>query len=637
MVDSSHRFRFVTVPVVVMVKSRSRRANHEYVFPLAGMMLVGLILYLMKPLLVPLALAMLLSFVLSPIVARLERLGLRRGPAVLIVVCLAFATIGAIGWTTGVQVQRLAADMPNHKREIRAKLDKLRELHGGAIGDLLRMARELEAEPTAADGPPNTDPPSTDPTSGEPTVASRVVVAAPRESSLTRVLQAAAPIVRPLATAGLVIVLVLFMLTHREDLRDRMIGLMGQNRIAHTTRMVGATTQRLSHYLLAQTIVNAGVGLAYAIVIGVIGAPFALLWGLLVALLRFVPFMGTWLAAACPLLLSVALFPGWGPAVGMLGAFVVINALVGNFIEPLFMGHNTGVTPIALLVAAAFWTWIWGPIGLLLSTPLTVCAVVLGQHVPRLGVLAQLLGGRKTFAANVRFYQRLLAGDPREASAGLEAEIAARGLESAYDTVAIPAFALARRDRARGSLSVAEEESLYTAARAILEDCDSLIAESTSTNIEPAPAEANIADPESPPGEAAHVICCPAHHVSEELVGRMLASVVTRAGIAARAVASRAPPGDMLSLVASGGGSPILFISVLPPGGLPQACYLCKMARRLHKDLPIVVGYWGNTKNFDRVLVRLRKNGASYVTTSLAQSRGQVEYLARRRQSSVST
>jgi predicted PurR-regulated permease PerM len=626
-----------------MVKAPPRRSNHDYVFSLAGFLLLGLIVSATKPLLVPLALAVLLSFVLAPIVALLESVGMRRGPAVMIIVCLAFGAIGAIGWITGVQVQSLAAELPHHKREIRDKLDNLRSMHGGAIGDLLRMARELDAEPDQDDDPSAVNPPAT---------TQVIVAAAPRESSLTRVVQAAAPVVQPLATAGLVIVLVLFMLTHREDLRDRMIGLLGQGRIAHTTRMFGATAERLSHYLLAQIIVNAGVGLAYAAVIWVIGAPFALLWGLLVALLRFVPFMGTWLAAACPLLLSVALFPGWGPAIAMFVAFVVINMLVGNFIEPLFVGRNTGVTPVALLIAAAFWTWIWGPIGLILSTPLTVCLVVLGQHVPRFRFLARLLGGRETFAPHVRFYQRLLAGDPREAQHCLDGEIATQGLESAYDRVVIPALELARRDRRRAALSTVEEESLYKAACSILEGCDSRMRDSAAPAVATgaAPTPGQSLDAPSPGSEraldpaldssanfcdAATVVCCPAHHVSEELVARMLASVLDRSGFETRAATSRTLPADVLALVDSV-SSPLLFISVLPPGGLPQARYLCKTVRQLHKDLPIVVGYWGNRKQFDSVLVSLRKAGASYVTTSLAQSRSQIEYLSRRKAASLS-
>ena len=429
------------------------------------------------------------------------------------------------------------------------------------------------------------------------------------------------PVLEPLATAGLVVVLVVFMLINREDLRNRLISLLGHGQLTGTTRITVETAQRLSRFLLMQLLVNVGFGILFGVVLLIIGVPYALLWGFLTAVLRFVPYVGTLFAVAFPAVLSFALSAGWGQLAALLVLFAVLELTTANVIEPLLIGHTTGVTPIALLVAAAFWTCLWGPIGLVLSTPLTLCLVVLGQHVPRFKVFALLLGDEPAMEAHASYYQRLLAKDAGEATQVVDRQVQASGIEKVCDDVLLPALVLARRDRKRGFLTPEDEAFIIETTKKILTGLAMPAIPPTAED--PASAAAAADDAETP---AVQILGCPAHDEAEQLALQMLALIMKHDGCRIEIVSTRALPSEVEARVVTQRPA-LVFIPVLPPGGVVQAHYLCKRLRKRAKGLPLVVGCWSATRDFDRLLVRFRAAGASYVTTSLAQTRAQIRTL----------
>lgn len=572
---------------------------------LLALMAIVAVLYLAKPVLVPLALAILLTFILTPIVIAVQKRGLERVSAVLVVVVCTFLLFGAIGWGVFVQVRTLANDLPSHKDKINAKLAGLRGSNDGTISRLLQMFRDLSKPEQPATPEPGSESKSDQ--------AKQVVIAQPEDhSSYEQLFHLVVPVLEPLATAGLVLILLIFMLIKREDLRNRLIGVIGHGRMIGTTRVVVDAAQRLSRFLLNQLLVNAGFGLLFGLGLFAVGVPYAFLWGFLTTVLRFVPYIGTWMAAAFPLILSFAVSETWTQPILALALFGVLDLVTANVIEPLLFGRSTGVSPIALLVAAAFWTWIWGPIGLVLSTPLTVCLVVLGQHVPRLTFLTLLLSDQPALPPHAAYYQRLLARDDKEAQDVIDQQVRERGRENVYDEVFLPALVQARRDRKHGDLSVDEEEFIYKTTQQILNNL--LAATAAQTNDEMQPASVLI-------------LGCPAHHEAEELSLQMLGQLLPAADYRLASVTTKVLPSQMETRIEQDKPA-LVFVAIMPPGGVAQARYLCKRLRKRFPDLMIVVGFWGQTRNFDKLLVRLRSAGAAYVTTSLLQSRSQIQALA---------
>lgn len=586
-----------------------------YLRPLLALVLIVAILYVGKAVIMPLALAVLLTFVLTPVVSLFQHGGLRRVPAVLVTVLLTFSLFGLVGWIVGLQVQRLAQELPQHRKEMSAKIAGLRESGEGTLSDLFQMFRDIGKDDTAMKAP---------------TPKEQVVVVKPEEpSSFEQLTQAAGPILEPLAQAGLVVILVIFMLSQREDLRNRIIGLLGHGRLTGTTRILMDSAQRVGRLLLTQLLINVGFGILFAAGLFFIGVPFAFLWGFLAVVLRFVPYIGSWVAVAFPFVLAFAIAPSWTQPILVLAVFVVLELVTANVVEPLLFGHGTGVSPIALLVAAAFWSWVWGPVGLVLSTPMTVCLVVLGQHVPRFKAFALLLGDKPALEPHVSFYQRLLAHDEEEAKQVAIEHAHTKGAERVYDDVVLPALALARRDRQHQDLDAEDEKLIFEATRGILDQID---LESSAGNAAPQPPN-GIAGTTSPAdknfdGPAASVLVfgCPSHHEAEELSLVMLARLLRKDAYRLEILSTRTLPAEVMARITQEKPA-LVFIAILPPGGLVQARYLCKRLRKSFPRLPIVIGYWGDEYRYDQILARLRSAGASYVTTSLLQARSQIRAL----------
>lgn len=628
-----------------MPQTAGARAPRHRTAVLTATCLTVAILYVAQEVFIPLALALLLAFLLAPVVTRLERWRIGRVASVLLVVGVAFAVIGTLGWVVGRQVMFLAEDLPAYQGEIVQKVKRLRGEAGGMGANIARLGKELEratVEPASKPADPAATRRAAQTIARDPIGAVAreavggppAVSAAPPGSTLANPLfTVALPapvspvktlatylglVLGPLGTAGLVIVFVVFMLLEREDLRDRVIRLVSRGKYLVTTRALNDGADRISRYMFAQTIVNGSYGLAVAIGLWVIGLtvgrgtpfPSFVLWGVLCAALRFIPYIGPWIAAAFPVALSLAVYPGFTVFAVTVSWFVLLELISNNVLEPWLYGASTGLSTVAILVATVFWTWLWGPAGLLLSTPLTVCIVVLGKHVAPLKFFDVMLGDQPALPPSASYYQRLLAGDRKEAADVVRQYAAVNGPDAVPDGVLLPALLLARRDRQAGDLSPDDESMIFDVTKEIVDGL---------SPVGP-PAEEAI------PGGTTLVLGCPAHHRAEELTLHMLAQLTRTLGCRTEVVSSRTLPAETEARIAAENPA-MVFVAVLPPGGLVQARYLCRRLRRRFKDLKIVVGYWGRSRNFDRLLVRLRAAGASYVTTSLGQSRTQVKAL----------
>jgi predicted PurR-regulated permease PerM len=599
-----------------MGQAKSRSTSSPVMAVVAiGAIVVGL--YFAQQVLIPLSLAALLAFLLATPIRRVEQLGIRRVPAVLLVVVVAFFFIFLLGWVVGRQVYSLAEHFKDYQTEIEEKARHLRAF-GGVFGSRFeRIGKEIETASAATTKPgamavpvtPARAPDGSHVAPGTTATNPIYTIVLPSTDSPLHVMATYLGLaLGPLGTAGVVLIFVIFILLEREDLRDRLIWLISQGNYTLTTQALDDAASRISRYMLAQSIVNGTYGIVVATGLWIIGItighesfPSFVLWGLLCAVMRFLPYIGPWIAIIFPLTISLAVYPGFSVFIAtgaLLGAVEVFSV---NAMEPWLYGASTGLSTVAIMTAAVFWTWLWGPIGLLLATPITVCMVVLGTHVTRLRFLSVMLSDQPALPPSVGFYQRLLAGDRREAESVARGFIAKHGLELAADRVFIPALRRARRDRSRDLLAP-------TAEAALLEETEKVIAAVA--------ASTNVAQTEPSP----LILCLPAHHLAEELTLKLLRIDNCRIQVSS----TRLLPGEIESQIERDHPA-ALFFAVLPPGGLVQARYLCRRLRRRFADLPIVVGYWGKASNFDRLLVKLRAAGATYVTTSMEQSENQLQ------------
>jgi predicted PurR-regulated permease PerM len=413
-------------------------------------------LYFGREIFVPIALAVLLSFVLAPLVGLLQRLRVPRGLAVVSVVVTAFGLIFATGSLLATQLTQLAGDLPRYQSTISEKIQSFRETTAGrgtlerASGMLKDLGKELDKPKDAAS---SLGPGSILAKTPAPLAPVPVEVRQPDPGALESLRSLISPLLHPLATTGIIIIFVIFILLQREDLRNRLIRLAGSRDLQRTTAALDDAASRLSRLFLIQLLLNGAFGIVIGAGLWLIGIPSAILWGILAAVLRFVPYIGSVIAAAFPLVLAVAVDPSWTMLLWTLALFLVVEPIVGHVIEPMVYGHSTGLSPVAVVASATFWTALWGPIGLVLATPLTVCLVVLGRHVERLEFLDVMFGDRPALSPPEIFYERMLAGDPTEAAEKAEEFLKERSLASYYDEVALKGLQLAQMDAERGALN----------------------------------------------------------------------------------------------------------------------------------------------------------------------------------------
>jgi predicted PurR-regulated permease PerM len=432
-------------------------------------------LYFGRDVFMPIALAVLLSFVLAIPVGIMQRFGLGRVFPVTIVVLLAFLGIFSIGGLIASQVTQLAGDLPRYQTTMREKISSLRG-SAEASGPLARAADMLQ-ELAGELAPPPKDPPGpnapgvsrgADPGERERPVP--VEITPGRSSPLETIRNIVSPILHPLATTGLVAIYVIFILLQRGDLRNRFIRLVGSHDLQRTTAAMNDAARRLSRFFLIQVLLNSSFGLVIGLGLWLIGVPSPILWGIVAAISRFIPYVGAVIAAGCPLILAAAVDPSWTMLLSAAALFALAELAVGQVIEPLLYGHSTGLSPVAVIVSVTFWTWLWGPVGLLLATPLTVCLVVMGRHVERMEFLDVMLGDRPPLTEVEVFYQRMLASDPAEATEQAEKYLKQHSLVDYYDEVAARGLALAQEDAARGVLDDARMEKIDKAAEDLIDN-----------------------------------------------------------------------------------------------------------------------------------------------------------------------
>ncbi|MGB8136224.1 MAG: AI-2E family transporter, partial [Pseudolabrys sp.] len=431
-------------------------------------------LYFGREVLLPMALAVLLSFVLAPLVKLLQRLYLPRFAAVTIVVLLAFGVISGLATLMFAQVSQLAGDLPRYQSNLAEKVQALRGA-ATASGTLEQASQVLQNLQKELDRPKNAKPtsPTTPDASALPDRPIPVEVRQPDPGALQTLATLIAPLIHPLATTGLIIIFVVFILLQQQDLRNRLIRLAGSHDLQRTTLAMDDAGKRLSLLFLMQLALNAAFGLIIGVGLWAIGVPSAPLWGLLAMVLRFVPYIGAIVAAIFPLIVATAVDPGWSMMLMTAALFLVVEPLIGHVIEPMVYGHSSGLSPVAVVVSATFWTWLWGPIGLILATPLTMCLVVLGRHVERLKFLEVLLGDRPALSPSESAYQRMLAGDPIEATEQAQSLLKDRTLTEYYEQILMGALRLAWADSQRGRLEQPETQRIRDTVSEVVEDLES--------------------------------------------------------------------------------------------------------------------------------------------------------------------
>jgi predicted PurR-regulated permease PerM len=579
---------------------------------IATVVLIIASLYWAQAVLIPVALAMLLTFLLSPVAGALERLALGRVVSVILLVVLTFSLLGGIGWIVSLQFSNLANELPKYTVNIRQKIADVRGAgKGGALEKVQRTVEEVTSEIHKDD---------------ERTSATdqrRPVAVRPVESFAFWPMPAAVgPMVERFASAGLMIVLVIFMLIQREELRNRLIRLVGYGRLTFTTSALEEAGQRVSRYLLMQTVINCTFGLAAGVALYLIGVPYAVLWGFFAAVLRFIPYVGPFAAAIMPTALSLAAFDGWLWPMLVVGVFVALELGCNMVLEPLFYAESAGVSEVGLLVAVAFWTWLWGPIGLVLATPLTVCVVVFAKYVPRLDSIRVLMSEEPAMESNMSYYQRLLATDQAEAAEIVEEYLKTHPQEQLFDGVLIPALTYARRDRELGRLTEDGEQFVFRATREILEDLDNLQPEKPSGTLDSEKIEMAVHDVTATPPKV-RILGCPARDEADELALHMFRRLLVSTRYDVEVMSEAVLTSEVVAFV--GEKSPALIvIATVSPGGLAQTRYLCKRLRARFPHLKIAVGRWGMGSEDNQSILL---SGADRVGMAMIETREQTTQL----------
>ncbi len=577
-------------------------------------------LYFGREVLIPITLAFLLTFLLSPVVEWLRHLRLGRVPSVVLAVVLALAIILGIGSAIGTQVAQLAQDIPEYQATIQKKIAAIRDT------TLTRLDERIGSISHQLFGPPPNRP-AANPAPTAPATPQQepdekpvpVVVTQPQSSALEIGKQVLSPLISPLATTGIILVVTIFALLQKDDLRDRAIRLLGSHDLQRSTLALDDAGYRLSRYFLTQLGLNTSFGVIVGAGLALIGVPHPVLWGILGALLRFIPYIGSWIAGLLPVALAAAVQPGWAMAIETAALYAVVELVMGQLIEPVVYGHSTGLSPLAVVIAAIFWTWVWGPIGLIISTPLTLCLVVLGRHVQNLEFLDVVLGDRPVLSPEASFYQRMLADDPDEAEEQAERYLAEKPLLSYYDEVVLKGLQLAANDIARGTLTPAQVERLKVSTTQLVGD----LAHHSGTPAREAEAEEDrvsgkpIAPEWQIPGA---VLCVAGRGPLDEAAAAMLAQLLHQHGIGARVVpyaaVSRAQFGSLDVRPVE-----MICISYLDISGNPAHLrYLIRRLRERLAEAPILVGLWpaGDAILNDRDL--RQAVGADYYVSTLREA-----------------
>ena len=586
--------------------SRQLKRGLPLFIALAGVLLVlaaATILRLGRDIFVPVALAVLLSFVLAPAVRQLQRVAFPQGLAVLSTVVVAFAVIAGLILVAGNQLAGLGSELPRYQTTVREKIARL----GGAVAPSGTVNRAMEALESIGNELKNLSGPA--PTApGNPSDASprpMPVVVQDSGGMLGTVSLLISPLLHPLATAGLVLLLVVFVLASREDLRNRLVRLVGTDDIQRTTIVIDDAARRLSRLFLAQLLLNTGFGIVVSVGLWLVGIPSPALWGIFAGIMRFVPYVGGVAGILPPLILSLAVDSTWSTFFWTLALFAVLEPVSGQVIEPLLVGRRTGLAPIAIVLSATIWTFLWGPIGLILATPLTVCLVVLGRHVGNLGFLDVMLGDRPALSPPQLFYQRMLAGDPIEAVIKAREFLRERALATYYDEVALEGLRLAHQDFARGRVSAERQNHLIETTERVIDQLEAVRDPRPKGGQVSAEAEAAVIAAGPDRGAATQVlsqhelradwrgktpVVCFAKPASlDEVIGKMLVQVLKKHGVNAETVSSEQA---FAKLDLANAGVRMVFLSFVDPLSTLHLRHAVRSARKQFPGVLVALGIW---------------------------------------------
>ena len=575
--------------------TRPSRSSGLRVAAIVASVIAGL--YLAREILIPLAFAITLSLVLSPAVGWVQNVHIRRFPVVLVVMIVSITIAGGISYVIFDQLVQVANELPAYRENIHNKLTALRTPNKGALGRAAESVKELGKELTT----PPPEPPEASPPRGRaertntPVNPLPVQVVEPPANGLVYVRDLTQPFLGPLAILGIVLVFTVFLLVEEVDLRNRLFRLAGLNRLNVVTQALDDATHRVSRYLMLQFLVNAAFGVISGTGLYLIGVPYAALWGTVAALFRIIPYIGSVVAGLLPLVLSLAVFDGWRAPLLVFLLFTTLEVITANLLEPRLYGSHTGISSLALLLTTVFWATLWGPAGLILSTPLTVCLVVLGRHVPHLFFLHILLGDEPALAAEAHLYQRLLAMDDQEARAVAEEFLRENSLLQLYDSVILPTLTLAEQDRHKGDLDPEREEFVFLSLREMLAEFSENAQNAAVESPEERPEQTN-------PGR---ILCFPAHDEADEIAAAMLAQLLEQAGCATISFPLGSSSENMLGIVEPSDND-IFCISAVPPFAFSHARTLNRQLRTKFPHGKILIGVWGFNGDIERAVQRFK-------------------------------
>lgn len=594
-----------------MARSQASRETSQLLTVIVAVVVIAA-LYLAKSVLVPLALALLFAFLLSPLVALLQKLHLPRVLAVLISIVTVFALLGFIGRTVSRQFLDIMNELPEYRQNID---EKIQQFHHTDIKGLSTAEKEVGNLGKQLGGPDSEAGPS-------PAKPVAVKEVQPTSGITVGILPG---LLNTMIEILLIVVFTFFMLLQREDLRNRFIRLTGQGELNLKTQAMNEANQRVTRYFLLLFAVNVIYGTTIFAVLHFLQLPHALLFGALTALLRFVPYIGAPVAGLLPTAMALAVFPGWERAAIIFGVFVATEIVTANYLEPRLYGKHTGVSPLAILVAATFWTLLWGPIGLLLSVPLTVCLGVLGSHVPSLKFMTVLLGDEPVLQPSAHYYQRLLAGDGNEAREILECFLQDHSLEDLYDSVVIPALAMAEQDRHHDALDSATVEFIDQITAELVDDLG-FREENDQASRPSGPETAHLVPSARDPASAApsesergrQILCAPMRDNADEIAATMLAQLLQRAGHSVRVLTTRRPT-EILADIAQSKPDAV-FLSAIPPYSISVARSIYRKLRAQEPQLSIVIGLWSYTGDEARAATQISRGEQDHLCTTLAQA-----------------
>ena len=572
----------------------------------ATVVAVVAILYIAREILIPLAFAIVLTLILTPAVSWLRKLRLGLAPSVFVVMVISAVSAGAAGWVIFNQLLEVLNQLPRYQQNIHNKIQAMRRPGTGALGRAAESVKELGKE-LSAQTPLPPAPPSRSQRGaaragmGQNVSPMPVQVIAEPVNEFQYYRDMTKPFLGPLAELGIILIFTVFLLIEERDLRNRLFRLVGLNQLNLATQALDDATRRVSKYLVMQLFVNTVFGSLCGVGLYLIGVPYAALWGALAAILRIIPYVGAMVAGLLPLILALAVFDSWMPPALVFLLFGTLELITGNFVEPWLYGVHTGISALALLLTTVFWAALWGPAGLILSTPLTVCVVVLGRYVPELSFLHILLGDEPVLAAEAQVYQRLLAMDDQEARAVVDHYLLDHTLSQLYDSVLVPALTLAEQDRHKSALDGSREEFLFLTLKEML-------AEFSTEYVNP---------PNQPERSlTGRVLCLPANDEADEITAAMLGQLLEQAGTAAIAFSLET---NLLSTVAlvNPDENDVFCISSLPPFAFARARDLSRELRARFPQTKIVIGVWGFAGDKERALLRFHSPRPEQLVTSL--------------------